>query len=164
MTTLRKVTVAAAITAFVAVGSFFGISISASNGAGARALEGSWQVRLTPGSDTPQFDELITFAAGGGIVESNNFPFVMMGLSAGPGHGTWRHTGGHNFQFSFLKFLFTPDGFAAGTLKAAGTITYSPVQDTWSGPAKVSICDNQGANCFQIDVTHGQATRIVAGQ
>ena len=132
------------------------------SGGGANALLGTWKVRLTP-SAQPQFDELMTFAAGGGIVESNNYPFYQLGLSAGPGQGTWSYEGEHTFAFTFYKFLYAPNGQAAGTLKASGTLTYSPEDDSWSGPAAVSICDNQGSNCNQIDTTGGQATRITAG-
>ncbi len=128
------------------------------------ALEGSWKVRLTPGSMQPQFDEIMTFSAGGGIVESNNYPFFQLGLTAGAGHGTWSQTGWRRFSFTFIKFLFTPDGAAAGTLKVIGTITYSRSNDTWSGPGTVSICDSMANNCNTIDVTNGQATRIIAGQ
>jgi len=167
---LRNITLAAValIAATITIGFFTlgGATGLASEGKGSRALEGSWKVRLTPTSNTPQFDEFMTFAAGGGIVESNNFPFHMLppsGLAAGPGHGTWRYAGAHQFPFTFIKFLFTPQGNAAGTLKVTGTITYSPADDTWSGPATVAICDNQANNCFTIDVTNGQATRIVAG-
>ena len=148
----------------IAAGLFLAVHNSASQGKGARSLEGSWIVRLTPTSSTPPFDEFMTFAAGGGIVESNNFPFHLMGLSAGPGHGTWSYAGDHTFQFAFLKFLFLPNGQASGTLKASGTISYSVVSDTWSGPATVAICDNQGGNCNTIDITNGAATRIASGE
>jgi hypothetical protein len=135
---------------------------SASEGNGARALEGTWKVRLTPRSGGPQFDEFMTFTSGGGIVESNNFPFFQMGLNAGPGHGNWEHAGAHSYKFAFSKFLFALSGQPAGTLKAAGVITYSPETGTWSGPANVSICDNLGQNCFTIDTTDGAAARMPA--
>ncbi len=136
------------------------MSSTANDGKGARALEGSWQVRLTPTSGSPPFDEYMTFTSGGGIIESNNFPFYQSGLTAGPGHGTWQHNGEHQFAFAFRKFLFTPAGQSVGTLKAAGVLTYSTSTDSWSGPANVSICDNFGENCNLIDVTNGDAVRM----
>ncbi len=135
---------------------------NARNQGGSNALLGSWKVRLTPGSGQAQFDELMTFSAGGGIVESNNYPFNQLGLTASAGHGTWNYAGGQSFPFTFIKFLYTLQGEAAGTLKVTGTITYSPASDSWSGPATVAICDNQTNNCNTIDVTTGQATRINA--
>ena len=54
-----------AVAAAVLVVLFFTASGSASNGNGSRALEGSWQVRLTPASNSPQFDEFMTFGVGG---------------------------------------------------------------------------------------------------
>lgn len=141
------------------------ITVYAQNsGAGANALVGSWKVRLTPvDPPQPQFDEFMTFSPGGGIVESNNYPFFLQNLSAGPGQGSWSYAGRQSFPFTFIKFLYAPTGQAAGTLKVVGTITYSSRNDTWSGPATVSICDNQAENCFPIGTTDGQATRIVAG-
>ena len=147
--------------AAMAAGLFYDLT-SASEGNGSRALEGTWRVRLTPRSGTPQFDEFMTFTSGGGIVESNNFPFFTLGLTAGPGHGTWEHAGGHTYRFAFSKFLFTPSGQPVGTLKAAGVLTYSPESRTWGGPADVSICDNFGQNCNQIDTTDGAAVHMPA--
>ncbi|MBA2334491.1 MAG: hypothetical protein ACR2M8_11400 [Pyrinomonadaceae bacterium] len=162
----RKLTLAAGIAAIVTFGFLSGASSSASEGAGARALEGSWQVSLTPTYDpnVTGFNEMMTFGAGGAIVESNNYPFHLLGLTAGPGHGTWRYAGARNFPFTFIKFLFATNGQAAGTLKVSGTITYSHTDDTWSGPATVAICDTAANNCTVIDITNGQAKRIAAGQ
>ena len=150
------------VAAVVFAAGLFNNFTSASEGNGSRALEGTWRVRLTPRSGTPQFDEFMTFTSGGGIVESNNFTFSQLGLSAGPGHGTWEHAGAHTYRFAFSKFLFQLSGLPAGTLKAAGVLTYSPETRTWSGPANVSLCDNLGQNCFQIDTTDGSATRMPA--
>ena len=128
----------------------------------ADALLGTWKIRITP-TTLPAFDELMTFSAGGGIVESNNFPFFQIGLAAGPGHGTWRYAGRNRFPFTFIKFLFTPEGAAAGTLKVTSVINYSPATDTWSSQATVVTCDTMVNNCMPLDITQGQATRIVAG-
>ncbi|HKP70891.1 MAG TPA: hypothetical protein VJV05_16500 [Pyrinomonadaceae bacterium] len=148
----------------VATGILLALNAYSSQGKGSRSLEGSWQVRLTPTSNTAPFDEFMTFSAGGGIVESNNFPFYALGLTAGPGHGTWSYSGDQSADFTFLKFLYLPNGQAAGSLKASGTIAYHVASDTWSGPATVSICDSQGANCNTIDFTNGEATRIAASE
>ena len=131
-------------------------------GSGSNALLGTWKVTLTPDTGAPPFDELMTFTDGGGIVESNNFPFFEVGLSAGPGQGSWSYAGRQRFPFTFVKFLYLPTGQGVGMLKVAGTITYSPTDDTWSGPATVSICDNQISNCVTQGVTDGRARRLVA--
>lgn len=137
---------------------------SSSSGSGTNALVGTWKVRLTPASQgTPQFDEMMTFSPGGGIVESNNFPFFTLGLATpGPGQGSWNYRGAQTFEFTFVKFLYAPNGDSAGTLKVVGTIDYSKDNDTWTSPAAVSVCNNQVEGCFQIDTTNGTATRISA--
>ena len=124
-----------------------------------KALEGSWSVRITPNSPTPPFDEFMTFDAGGGIVESNNFPFFALGLAAGPGHGVYEYDEHGPFRFTFTKFLFTPQGQPAGTLRVTGTIAYSSSTDTWTSPGLVEIFDPAG-NIILTDTTNGSATRI----
>ena len=140
--------------------------VTAPEGDGPHAIEGSWQVVVSP-TGLPQFNELITFTpdGGGGIIETNNFPFFTQNLTAGPGHGTWSSAPHHQFVFTFYKFLFDlSTGNAAGTLKVIGTINYSHHDDTWTSPADEFVCDNQGQNCFQIGHTESSATRIHAGE
>lgn len=170
---LKNITIAvfvliAALATFsiINIGSIAG---HASEGKGARAIEGSWEVRLTTqaGNDLIEFDELMTFTAGGGIVESNNYPFNLsqpFPLVAGPGHGSWRFAGARQFPFTFVKLLYTPAGDAAGTLRVTGIISYSPENDTWSGPGNVEICPIGAPQCFPSGVTNAVATRIVAGE
>lgn len=105
----------------------------------------------------------MTFGDGGGIVESNNFPFFQINLAAGPGHGTWKYAGQNRFPFTFIKFLFTPQGAAAGTLKVTSVIQYSPATDTWASQATVVTCDTSVNNCQPLEITQAAATRIVAG-
>lgn len=142
----------------------FAVNAERNDGAGGNALVGSWKVRLNAVTGPPaQFDELITFSPGGGIVESNNFPFFQTGLTASTGHGTWRYTGKQSFSFTFEKFLYTTTGQSVGMLKVVGNITYTPGDDTWSGPATVSTC-NPADVCTLLGTTEGKATRIVANQ
>jgi len=124
-----------------------------------KALEGSWSVKITPNSPTLPFDEFMTFDTGGGIVESNNFPFFALGLAAGPGHGVYEYDEHGRFKFTFTKFLFSPQGQPAGTLHVTGTILHSPTDDSWTGPALVEIFDPAG-NGILTDTTNGTATRI----
>lgn len=140
------------------------VIVNSQNGIANNALVGTWKVRITPGAPQQQFDELMTFTEGGGIVESNNYPFFQLNLTAGPGQGSWAYEGRNRFGFTFVKFLYTPQGQAAGTLKVNGVIVYSPGTDTWSSPpANVSICDSQVNNCNLIDQTRAQATRLFPG-
>ena len=142
----------------------FAVNAERNENAGENALVGSWKVRVNAVTGPPaHFDELITFSPGGGILESNNFPFFQSGLTASAGHGTWHYTGKQTFSFTFVKFLYTTTGQSAGTLKVVGTITYTPGDDTWSGPATVSMC-NPADVCNLLGTTDGKATRIVAPQ
>lgn len=140
------------------------VTATAQISSGSNALLGSWKVRLSPENGDPPFDELMTFTDGGGIVESNNYPFYLTGITAGPGQGTWSYSGKQRFSFTFLKILTVTSGPGVGILKVAGTITYSAVDDSWSGPATVSVCNNLLASCTVQGVTNGSATRVMAGQ
>lgn len=131
------------------------------NGLGANALDGSWNVAVTsaqPGP--PPFAEMMTFTAGGGIIESNNlFPPA----AASPGHGSWRYEGDQNFSFTFIKFLFDPaTGQFTGTLKVTGTITATG-KNSWEGPATVETFDPNGVLIIS-GTAFGEATRIAAVQ
>lgn len=138
----------------------FLIAVNAQNGqSGSNALLGSWKVRVTsfqPGP--PPFDEMITFAEGGGLIESNNlFPAA----AASPGHGAWQHEGRREFSFTFIKFLYNPQTHQyTGTIKVSGTI-YNVRHNTWQGTAFVEISDPAG-NVVQTGYTTAEATRINA--
>lgn len=153
----KKIMFAGLAAVLVAV---FLIAVNAQNGqSGGNALQGSWKVRLTsaqPGP--PPFDGMMTFGAGGGLIESNNlFPAA----GASPGHGAWQHNGGREFAFTYIKFLFNPQTHQyTGTIKISGTI-YDVRHNTWQGTAYVEISDPAG-NVVQTGYTTGTATRINA--
>ena len=159
MSIKKNVLTLVAVAAIIAAGVFVRDHIYASAPAGKGALEGSWAVRITPNSQTPPFDELMTFGSGGEIVESNNFPFASLGLAAGPGHGVSEYLGHQKFNFTFTKFLFNQGGLPAGTLRVTGRVDYSSADDTWTSPATVEIFDPAG-NLVLTDTTAGAARRV----
>src|SRR5215204_7164477 len=75
----------------------------------ATALEGSWEITVTPDGGDPIVD-IATFTRGGGLINSDPDP----NLSAG--HGTWVKTGGREFAVTFVHFL-SSQGAALGTVK-----------------------------------------------
>lgn len=127
---------------------------------GSDALLGSWTIRVTPDQPgPPPFDEMMTFAEGGGVVESNNlFPAA----GASPGHGSWDSEGRRTFTFTFVKFLFDPNtNQPSGKIEVKGTI-FNLRHNSWEGTANVEIFDLAG-NVVLTGTTTQQATRISAG-
>jgi hypothetical protein len=154
---------AIALTALVLVAALLGAAVNqsqAAKGVGSKALEGSWDIKLTSVSNSvPPFDEFITFTSGGGMVETNNaFPPA----AASPGHGTWEHDGDQTFKFTFYKLLFLgPQGQFTGRLRVRGTIVLNG-PNAWTGlPATVDILDPAG-NVIPntTDFVSAEATRI----
>ncbi len=62
------------------------------------AILGTWRVNVTP-TGLPPFQALITYARGGGLLESNTF---LPPAAATTGHGTWVKTGGHEYVATML--------------------------------------------------------------
>ena len=154
---------AMALTALVIVVALLAATVNqsqAAKGVGSKALEGSWDIRLTSASNSiPPFDELITFTSGGGMVETNNaFPPA----AASSGHGTWEFAGDQTFKFTFYKLLFLgPQGQFTGRLRVRGTIVLNG-PDSWTGlPATVDLLDPAG-NVIPntTDFVSAEATRI----
>jgi hypothetical protein len=125
---------------------FFTTVQAQNNSNGSNALTGGWKVRVTsndPG--VPAFDELITFDAGGGLVETNNlFPNTFFNQNASPGHGSWRFDRRNKYSFTFIKLLFNlRTNEPIGTLTVRGVITLR-TPSMWEGPANVTIEDPNG--------------------
>jgi hypothetical protein len=70
----------------------------------APSLEGGWRAHVTfasgPLKGVP-FQFLITYAAGGGMVESSNFDEVP---PVPPAYGSWARTGPQNFKSTYVFF------------------------------------------------------------
>jgi hypothetical protein len=110
----------------------------------ALSVEGSW-VTTVESPDFPTTHSLFTFAAGGGLTESDANDAVAQSR-ASPGYGAWTSTGDHTFAFQVVKFLLDPQGNPLGYLKltlpanrlaASGTfagVTFDG-QVLFSGPA-----------------------------
>ena len=95
--------------------------------------EGSWMVTVTVTSGPPQppFQALITYGAGGGLVETDQ--------GNSPGHGAWVSTGANAFAFTFDS-----KGNPTGTVKVREAATLSKGGDAYSGAGTVDQFDVNG--------------------
>src|ERR1700760_2721629 len=63
---------------------------------------GTWDVQVTVNGQ-PTFPALLTFSAGGGVVETESD-------APGTALGSWEKIGHHQFQVAFQSFTFTGTG------------------------------------------------------
>ena len=129
---------------------FTGTKGSPASAEAAPALEGSWEITVTPAGGSPIVD-LATFSRGGGLINSDPDP----NLSAG--HGTWVKTGGSEFAVTFVHFL-SDQGAALGTVKVRAVIQLDKQTDTFSGPFQTDVFI--GGNLVQSFCGTVQARRI----
>lgn len=86
----------------------------------AQELTGSWELDIvsTPGPGAPPpLKALVTFAEGGGCVETILLPPVV------PAHGEWRKTGDRQYEFAVVHPLLDPTGTLTATIRAKSKIT-----------------------------------------
>jgi len=109
---------------------------------GPHQVEGSWMVTVSPvappGVVIPPFRVYTTFSLGGAFIGSDrNSPF------GSPQHGTWAHTGGDKFAFTFIQDLFDAVGDFQGTLKVRAKLTIT-AEDDFVGVAGGELRDADG--------------------
>jgi hypothetical protein len=86
----------------------------------AQELTGSWELDIvsTPGPGAPPpLKALVTFAEGGGCVETILLPPVV------PAHGEWRKIGDKQYEFAVVHPLFDSVGNPTATVRAKSKIT-----------------------------------------
>lgn len=86
----------------------------------AQELTGSWELDIvsTPGPGAPPpLKALVTFAEGGGCVETILLPPVV------PAHGEWRKTGDRQYEFAVVHHLLDPTGNLAATIRAKAQVS-----------------------------------------
>jgi hypothetical protein len=86
---------------------------------GSRALEGAWEVKVTPNPGGPPnlsaFETLITYV-NGTTIEYNGQP------AFSPAMGEWSYAGKGTFDVTWLKPIHNPQGQRLGTVKVRSKI------------------------------------------
>ena len=94
-------------------------------------LLGTWNAQVTVNGQ-PAFPALLTFSAGGGVVETeSDVP--------GTAQGSWEKIGHHEYQVAFQSFTFTSTGQPGGHVIVRSQVTLS--NGTLSGPFKFDVFD-----------------------
>lgn len=122
-------------------------------------LAGSWTATVTA-TDPPglePFTSLITFAPGGGVVESRRLyvPVSPLGpLLETPGHGEWVNTGKRKFEVEFVFLLQgasnnpTSNGTFLGTDTIRLRLELNKAGDELNGSFESVITDPSGMEIF----------------
>lgn len=119
---------------------------------GDRIIEGTWEVTVNlhvpdppPIPNLPSsFEALETYARGGGLITSNNMPFLTR-----LGQGAWDKAG--NQYFARIKFYtFDPSGLPSGTITVTHTVVLGS-DDLYTGAGTAVLCRPDGTSCVSIE-------------
>ena len=129
-----------------------------------QAIAGSWigDVTITaPPELAGTFKALLSFTEDGRVFATAQGDVVEPAQS--PGMGAWERQTGRVFALSFKTLFYEIQGDAAGSLIGVATIrsnsTVSETGDTFSGPFKFALADQQGNVLLETNGTW-QFTRI----
>jgi hypothetical protein len=133
---------------------------AASSNGNAQGLEGAWKtaIALHIKGGPPPFSGLITFAAGGGLVDTEQIDLAEGGT---PGIGSWASTGADTFALQFYKLLVDNKGNLLTTVRFRLTGHLTADQNAFTSSGTFAGFDPSGKQIFSgtIDI-HG--TRIEA--
>jgi hypothetical protein len=109
-----------------------------SDGGESRALTGTWIVTVDRGPAGP-LTALLTFARGGGYVETAN---AVPNTMRGPGHGSWRRAGHRRYDTTRLFFRYDPEcNVFLGYLKLRSRIQLSQDGDSFTSVTVAQALD-----------------------
>lgn len=117
-----------------------------------RTIEGTWEVTVNlhvPDSTSipnlpSSFESLETYGRGGGLITSNNMPFLTR-----VGQGAWDKIG--NQYFVKIKFFtFDPSGLPLGKIIVTHTVVLSG-DDLYTGIGTANLCGPSETDCVKVD-------------
>lgn len=131
------------------------------SGSGARGLEGSWDVLVTPyncqtGVPATTTQSMLTFNQGGTMTEIGS---RIAPALRGPGHGVWYHGLMGAFSGTFQFFRFNADGTLAGRQVVIQNIMLNRDGSGFTSDATARVLDVAG-NVLSTNCSTGVATRF----
>jgi len=120
-------------------------SASATSSAEGLQLDGTWMVTVTrinpPPGLAPTFKSLLSYARGGGMIETSNTGTTRRG----PALGQWDRIGNDLFATSMWFFRFDPaTGASVGTQEIDRTMRLSADGESFTAVAVVHLFDSDG--------------------
>jgi hypothetical protein len=107
------------------------------------SIEGTWLATVTTGGSgaPPPFQALVTFTAGGGLVETDQSSSPSQRSA---GQGTWARTDDDQVRARFHAFLFDASGHPQGTLLVQFTVQLSEDGEPLTGAGTFQVVDLTG--------------------
>lgn len=124
------------------------------------ALVGSWQVTVNPTGQPGAFKAMVTFAADGSLVHSEDIATAAPPpLHTTTGHGAWIRMDENKFALRYVALVIRPPGAFGGTFTVRASPTVSDTADAFSGPFSAEVANPEGQLLLSLNGTV-QATRI----
>ena len=111
-------------------------------------IEGTWEttVNLNDPNLPPSFLALETYNRDGGLITSNNMPFLTR-----VGQGAWEKSG-QQYSVKIKFYRFDPNGLPAGTINVTHAISLD-TRDEYSGVGTAQFCEPDGVTCQSFGFT-----------
>ena len=111
-------------------------------------IEGTWEttVNLNDPNLPPSFLALETYNRDGGLITSNNMPFLTR-----VGQGSWEKNG-KQYSVKIKFYMFDGTGLPTGTIKVTHAISLDG-SDAYSGVGTAQFCENDGVTCQSVGFT-----------
>lgn len=111
-------------------------------------IEGTWEttVNLNDPNLPPSFLALETYNRDGGLITSNNMPFLTR-----VGQGAWEKNG-QQYSVKIKFYRFDPNGLPAGTIDVTHAISLES-RDEYAGVGTAQFCEPDGVTCQSVGFT-----------
>jgi len=111
-------------------------------------IEGTWEttVNLNDPNLPPSFLALETYNRDGGLITSNNMPFLTR-----VGQGSWEKNG-KQYSVKIKFYMFDGTGLPTGTINVTHAISLES-NDAYSGTGTAQFCENDGVSCQSVGFT-----------
>lgn len=111
----------------------------ADDGQRGQGLEGTWATLVTQTQPiaVPPFHALVTFAAGGSVVEVNQ-------RNQPAGVGVWSKISEREYRYAFTRFRFDTSGGFIGWVTADEAVNLDDRRDTFEAAVSLQTFDRQG--------------------
>ena len=133
------------------------VALAQTTAGNTQSLEGGWRTTITLQGNSP-FQGLITFDAGGGLVDTQQIDLANNGT---PGIGSWLSTGGGTFELNFFKIASDNKGNLKFTVRFVITVQLSGDQNAFQGSGTFTLYDPNGNKQFTHTIQY-DGTRIQA--
>ena len=126
------------LAAFAVAQTTYATANTATGGAVAPELEGTWLATVTIPDGPPPFPSLVSYARGGALIVTDS---SVPPASGNVYQGTWTKTGSHEFAFTFLGFQYDAQGVFSNYIRVHETIQLESGGSAYNGVTTIEALD-----------------------